>query len=405
MKVKSVPEDFIVREVSPVTPEDSGEFGLYLLEKRGWNTTDLLKRIARQARVPYSLFAYGGRKDRHACTSQFVTVRHPEDLSTTGEDWSFRLLGRTTRPMGPDLIAGNQFEITLRALTAREAGALVEALEAVGRTGFENYFDDQRFAGVDPERGFIAERILKGHWKGSLEIYLTGVRPDDPGPEKARRRAMRERWGDWEACLPLSCDETERKILKRLIADPRDYVGALRVIPREEMSMFFAAYQAFIWNEVLRRIVVRLGEGVGEAILVHEGKCGRYLFLPDLEGDARAYLTRLAVPLPGARAVFPDPQVERIYLEVLSERGIHPGRFNLRKLRQAYFKSTPRDAHVSPQGLRTTGPEVDPLNPSSFTLKVAFTLPRGSYGTMLVKRAWAEVKTASVSGEEGPQLE
>ncbi|NPV70205.1 MAG: tRNA pseudouridine(13) synthase TruD [Firmicutes bacterium] len=398
MKVKSIPEDFVVVEIVDIGAESSGRYGLYLLEKKGWNTVDLLRRISAGSGVPYSRFSYGGRKDRHAHTLQYVTVASSRDLTMEAPDYRFRRLGFTGRPMGPDLIRGNRFQVVLRSFDAEEAVRFLKNAAEVERGGFPNYFDDQRFGSMDPERGFIAERILKGQWRGALEIYLTSSRREDPPAVRGLKSRMRETWGDWPAMLDAAREGAqgiqaghaghgaELPILRLLAAEPRGYVRALQMIPAEEMSLFFAAYQAYLWNEVLRRLLA----GLGVSFTSHPGDAGPYLFFGTLTVSHLEYLRALEMPLPAARAEFPDQTTAALYAQVLDERGIHPGRFNLRKLRQAFFKPTPRKAVVFPSEFAVGQPEPDELNPGRLRLGATFLLPRGSYGTMLIKRLSAQ---------------
>ena len=45
IKVKVKPEDFIVEEIADVSMCSTGNFCVYLLKKRGWNTVDVLKNL------------------------------------------------------------------------------------------------------------------------------------------------------------------------------------------------------------------------------------------------------------------------------------------------------------------------------------------------------------------------
>ncbi len=384
MKVKSVPEDFVVNEISHIEPGASGRYGLYILEKKGWNTSDLLKGIASRAGLPYRLFAYGGRKDRHAHTFQHVTVEAGVDLTTSSGGYRFERIGFADRAMGPDLIEGNEFSIMLRSLSGDDVEAIRRNATEAAEEGFPNYFDDQRFGGMDPERGFMAERILKGQWRGSLEIYLTSCRPEDPREVRDRKREMRECWGDWRAMLRVATDggaPIEIAMLQLLAEERGAYVKALRMIPREELSLFFSAYQSFLWNEMARRLVVE----VGDEPLTHHGVAGPYLFYRRISVGDLGYLRDLSIPLPAAARI-EDERISGLLAAVLEERGLHQGRFNVRRLRQAFFKPTPRRVIVFPEHLTVSDAVKDEMNPGRKRAIVSFFLPRGSYGTMLVKR-------------------
>ncbi|MGB9661163.1 MAG: tRNA pseudouridine(13) synthase TruD [Moorellaceae bacterium] len=382
MKIKVTPEDFVVRELARLPLREKGPYRLYLLEKKGWNTVDLLMRLAREHGLPYRLFAYGGKKDRHAHTFQYITVRHTADLSVEGPNFSLRSIGYLDRPMGPDLLEGNAFTITLRALQNEEVSHIRHRAEEVRGFGFPNYFDDQRFGSMDRERGFLAERLLKGHYKGSLEIYLTAIYPEEKKEAKERKRFFRQHWGDWEACLTAAKTGREKSIFALLAQKPKAYVEALQLIPGEELSLFFAAYQSFLWNELLRKILLDLQLD----LVAVPGVAGPYLFYRRLERKELSYLKSLVLPLAAGRMSFAETRSERLFAAILEERGIKRSDFNLRKLRQAFFRSTPREAVVFPQDLHLSAAEPDELYPGKQKMSLSFRLPRGSYGTMLIKR-------------------
>ncbi|MDO8140547.1 MAG: tRNA pseudouridine(13) synthase TruD, partial [Candidatus Brocadiales bacterium] len=74
IKVKVNPEDFVVEEVADLPFEKAGNFCVYLLKKRGWNTVDVLKNLSKKLNLPSSYFSYGGKKDKYALTSQYITI-------------------------------------------------------------------------------------------------------------------------------------------------------------------------------------------------------------------------------------------------------------------------------------------------------------------------------------------
>ena len=391
MKIKVKPEDFVVEEIADVAPQKRGAFGLFLLEKRGWNTVDLLRRLSRALGIPFSDFSYGGRKDRHALTRQYVAVKaqrmrngEPRRIEVREEDYSLSFIGSSERPMGPDLIKGNRFSVTIRDVTEEAAGSALNGIEAVGQTGYPNYYDDQRFGSFDTRQGFIAEKIVKGHYNGALKIYLTHIRAADKGADKDRRRFFFEHWGDWRTCLESAKTLSERDSFSILVKDPKGFVPALQKIPGEEMSLFFSAYQSFLWNEVLRRVV----KEKASALRSSPGIAGDYLFYAGLTPEAFELLRTLAMPTPASGITMPDDLTQALYADVLSERGIRPSLFNIRKIRQAFFKATERMAVVIPDELSWEA-SVDELYRDRQKLVLKFVLPRGSYATMFVKRLFS----------------
>ncbi|MDN3512791.1 MAG: tRNA pseudouridine(13) synthase TruD [Candidatus Brocadia sp.] len=433
LKIKVKPEDFIVEEIADLPLQKDGEFCVYLLKKRGWNTVDILKMLSRKLNIPYASFSYGGKKDKYALTSQYITIarqipfsfkskdnggmKRPWIKSTNStlthkysvpskideENYSLSLIGYMDRPMGPDLIAGNRFQIAVRHLTEDDLASALRAIDRVKQDGYPNYFDDQRFGSFDARQGFIAERILKKHYNGALKIYFSSIHPDDSKEEKEHRKFFYENWGNWQACLKGATSKFERETFRYLEKHPRGFIPILQRISHEKMVLFFSAYQSHLWNEVLRKIIRSVGSDSfmlgnshtngwhGQTCLsvnnlkISRGIAGDYLFYTQLNNKRKAYLSSLVIPMPASNIRMPDAFTKNLYAEVLKENNLKPSLFNIRKIRQAFFKGIERRAIITPEDLSVDSAE-DEIYQGRKKLILKFFLPRGCYGTMFIKR-------------------
>jgi tRNA pseudouridine13 synthase len=158
LKIKVKPEDFMVEEIAFLPLVNEGDYGAYLLKKNGWNTIDLLLELARRLNIPFTRFSYGGRKDRYALTSQYNSIKSPGFFDLREKNYSLTRVGVMERPMGPDLIRRNRFEITVRKLNREDVDKISSLVQDAGSTGYPNYFDDQRFGSFDSRQGFFAEK-------------------------------------------------------------------------------------------------------------------------------------------------------------------------------------------------------------------------------------------------------
>src|SRR5687767_2797002 len=117
MKVKRLPEDFEVAELTDVVPGATGRFGFYRLVKRSVGTPEAVETVLRAWKLPRRALSFGGLKDRHAITRQHLTIEGgpPRDL----EAGAVRLehLGRLDRPFTAKDLRGNRFRIVLRDLS------------------------------------------------------------------------------------------------------------------------------------------------------------------------------------------------------------------------------------------------------------------------------------------------
>lgn len=402
IKIKVKPEDFGVDEVADIPYEKNGDFGIFFLKKSGWNTVDVLQRLSKRFKIPFSEFSYGGRKDKYALTTQYISVarRHcnqilnsPPQQSTpnigaefTENNYTLRFMGFMERPMTPEFIKGNRFNITVRSLADDDLKSAMNELEYVKMEGYPNYFDDQRFGSFDDRQGFIAEKILRGHYNGALKIYLTRFHPADSRDEKEHKKLLGEIWGDWPLCLKAAKTGFEREAFEYLMKNPKGFIPILQRIHYEEMSIFFSAYQSYLWNTILRKVVESVAK---DAVRVHKGMIEDYSFYIQLDAERLGYLQGLSIPTPASNTKMPDALTESLYSALLTNHEIKPAWFNIKSIRQAFFKCVERKAVVIPGDLSTEQAE-DEIYSGKKKLVLRFFLPRGSFGTMLIKRLFSQ---------------
>ena len=430
IKIKVKPEDFVVEEVADLPFQKDGDFCVYLLQKRGWNTVDVLKNLSKKLNLPSSDFSYGGKKDKYALTSQYITIGRQSDKQTTPsvsaplyggvergvknpwikrrnlqppsvvnpaeierliptkldkENYSLSFIGFMDRPMGPDLIKGNKFHIVVRNLTENELKSALSEIECVKKDCYPNYFDDQRFGSFDARQGFVAEKIIKKHYNGALKIYFSRIHPEDSKEEKEHRKFIYENWGNWQACITRATGRFEKEAFSYLEKHPTGFVPILQRISHEEMVLFFSAYQSHLWNEVLRKIIQSIS---GNSLNISRGIAGDYLFYTHLDDKNKGYLSRLIVPMPASNIRMPDTFTETLYSEVLKENDIKSPMFNIRKIRQAFFKGIERKTLVIPEELFVDYSE-DEIYQGKKKLVLDFFLPRGCFGTIFIKRIFS----------------
>src|SRR5262245_11021287 len=98
MKLKQDPDDFQVEERTDVVPGEEGEFALYRLDKRGWTTPDALGVVRRRWDVHPRRLSFGGLKDRHAATSQYLTILHAPRRGLRQQNIELTYLGQVAEP-------------------------------------------------------------------------------------------------------------------------------------------------------------------------------------------------------------------------------------------------------------------------------------------------------------------
>src|SRR5437762_5484960 len=108
MKLKQDPDDFQVEELTTVHAGPEGPFAFYRLEKRGWTTPDALAAVRRRWHIDLRRVAYGGLKDRHAHTVQYLSIHHGPRRDLTHHDVTLRYLGQVEAAYSSRAVRANR---------------------------------------------------------------------------------------------------------------------------------------------------------------------------------------------------------------------------------------------------------------------------------------------------------
>src|SRR6516164_3844471 len=111
MKLKQQPDDFQDEELTDIVPDDQGLFALYRLSKQGWATPDAIQAIRRRWRLDQSRVSYGGLKDRHARTVQYISIFRGPRRRLTHHGVRLEYLGQAPAPYTSRDIRANRFRI------------------------------------------------------------------------------------------------------------------------------------------------------------------------------------------------------------------------------------------------------------------------------------------------------
>lgn len=387
MKLKSRPEDFVVEELTDFQPS-AGPFALYRLWKRGLGTPEAAQLILRQWELPRHALQHAGLKDRHAETTQYVTIHRgpPRDL----EDRSFRLayLGQASRHYQAKDIRGNRFAITLRRLSPATVEAAQPRLAALETGGLVNYFDDQRFGSLGSSRQFIAQPWCLGDYERALYLAMAEANVHDRPREKSQKQILREHWGHWADCKNRLDRSHRRSIVSFLVDHPTDFKRALALLRPDLRSIYLAAFQSYWWNRWLSAILAQKLADQHRAVI--DSLCGP-LWTPSAAAapEELAWLSCLQLPLPSARQHEWPEDFLPLLQQLLSEQGLTTAQLRVKYPRDTFFSRGNRPAWLTVRDFRARFvPEID--SPQRYQLELGFELPRGSYATMIVKHLQVE---------------
>lgn len=387
MKVKASPEDFRVEELSTAVIRDRpGPYAVYRLDKSSWDTFDLLALLARRLGVSRRDITVAGLKDRHGATSQLAAVRGLRGTPREVREQRFAAVpvGWTDSPLGARSIAANRFSIVLRDMDAAEARRCLGNLEVVRRDGLPNYYDEQRFGSARHGEGFMGKELFLGRRERALRLYFTPSKHDDRRTREMKRCVL-EHWGSWRACRGLARGDAAR-VLERLAASPRAFRQALLALDRRFLVLVLNAYQSFLFNEVLAGLVAREARARGFATRELRYHAGAFVFPLELDDSARAALADRILPVPGYDTTVADADVREVLEAVLAREAIGLADLRVRQLPRISAHGVTRPAWMRPADVAAGKPVDDERYPGRLCLSLSFTLPRGCYATMVVKR-------------------
>ncbi len=366
MKLKRLREDFVVHEVSDFATS-GGPFAVYRLDKSGIGTPEAIAEILKFWNLPRRSVGYGGLKDRHATTTQTITLfKGPQrDLEQRG--FLLTYLGQAPREFHAKDIDGNRFEITLRDLTREQAQQSLDLLPAI-EAGVPNYFDDQRFGSLGDSGQFVAQPWCMGDYERALYLAIAEANPHDRPRENEQKQILRDHWHDWIKCKATLDRSHRRSIVTYLCDHPTDFKRALALLRSDLRSIYMAAFQSHLWNEIVSRwLQQHLTAG---SWFTRRGAAGELTFWSVPSPQVLERVTGLEIPLPSARCHAWPPGIEELLNEILAQWQMDRHQVRVKYPRDTFFSKGLREVLLKPQQLKGSIAD-DELSPNRQKLQLA----------------------------------
>lgn len=157
-------DDFKVDEIPLAEFKGKGNYLILHVQKVEMTTWDMIAVFAEYMAVPAQKIGYAGLKDKHATTTQYISVdasyenmlkkfyhKQIKILDTTRDSHSIR--------MGD--LSGNRFSINLHYVDNIDSGKIEKTARKIAKNGLPNYFGFQRF-GRDADSIKQAKDMLRG---------------------------------------------------------------------------------------------------------------------------------------------------------------------------------------------------------------------------------------------------
>ena len=342
-----------------------------------------LRKDSKRLRISMDSIGYGGLKDKKAIAHQFITIKNGPKRDIKDKDFELVYLGKTTKPMSKELLISNKFEIVVRNFEVGKK-KFNEEIELVKKFGIANYFDEQRFDSIKSSKEFAVKEIILGNYEKALYLLLAEGSAVDIEKTRKLRDCLKKNWRNFEKCIDLAEINWEKNLLKFLIEhkpSKRTFKRALNLVDKEYLFFLGNVYQSYLWNEILKKVLVELNISYFEAPYL----LGSFFFYKNIPEEKWKILKDLKLPLPAPKLQFKEKveklDLAQIYDEICQKEGLK----SLKDLRSfvkgLIFKTYPRPAVIFPENL-----EWEKLDNS--TIKLKFTLKKGSYATLVIKRLY-----------------
>jgi tRNA pseudouridine13 synthase len=351
--------------------QGSGDYLFLAVEKMGWSTVDLVREMAHRLHIPLKHITFAGNKDRRATTIQYFAVklshkRVKDVVNTVARIKNVFVRGYFLRswPLKLGVLTGNRFVVVVP-----------KPLKRVD-TVFPNFFGNQRFGSVRRITHLVGEELVRGSFRRAVEVFLCH------GDEPFRQRLREE--GDFAKALTYFPEYArfERMVLQWLAHHPRDYLNALRRLPRSLLLMFVHAFQSHLFNVYLKE---RMTLGF-DVLMENEYRCARRGVFPVVEqrGDY----------LPVGQVIGYKSVLNDLEKEVLERFYVRPEDFRMPHIPELKSAGHPR--------LLLT----EALNLTYHHPLLSFALPKGSYATVFLKQLFEqnEVEYKEEGGEDEEEV-
>jgi tRNA pseudouridine13 synthase len=357
-----------------------------------------VSELGRRLGISRDAIFFAGTKDKRAVTTQYVSLRAPEEEVRALDIKDVDILETRRVDRAPKIgeLVGNRFTVRVRGVPEDSPDSIEATLARIEREGgFPNYFGVQRFGVQRPITHLVGEQIVRGNLAEAVRLYVGNPLPSEQDDSRAARQFWEET-RDAAAALdryPWHMS-FERSMLDQLAKRPDDYEGALMRLPSNLRTMFVYAAQSVLFNRIVAR---RLSAGLG----LNEPVEGDLVFGVDAEGlpdkdrlhkvdsrnreriaklcrEGKALVTGSIFGMDAALADGPMGEIER---DVIAEAGYTRDDFRVVHLPEVSSFGTRREL-LAPLGpVRWSRGE----DATGAFVELSFFLLKGTYATCLLR--------------------
>ena len=257
-KLRTKPEDFVVREISNYPPEKKdGKHSIADVTATYWETNLLVRELSKTLRISRQRIGFAGTKDKRAKTTRlmsFYNVPAEEIQKINIRDVQIENIYQSDKSVKIGNLKGNLFEIILKELNEdfkkEDVSNIFKCIKE--NNGFPNFFGVQRFGVIRPITHIVGKHIVRGEFEKAAMTYIANpIQGEDETTYNLRKDLQKTK--DYATALKLYPNELnfEKAILNKLVVHPKDFVNGLKELPKNLLTMFVYAYQSYLFNRIV----------------------------------------------------------------------------------------------------------------------------------------------------------
>jgi tRNA pseudouridine13 synthase len=359
--IKEQVDDFIVKELASHDTGDEGDHLIIKLRKQNMTTMDAVDKLSKMLHISRNRIGYAGNKDKRAVTEQYISIQGVEEEEVRNvytDEFDIEVVGKGGK-IGLGNLSANRFEINVRNLKLpiddieERTQKIVDEMDGK----MPNYFGEQRFGSTRPVTHQVGRLILKGDFEEAVWTYIAKPYDDE---YKSIRKVREELWETREVegaaeRFPEKF-QYEKTLLYHLTKNPGDYQGAIKRLPEGLQTLFVHAYQSWIFNRTLSRLI-----------------------------EEDWYDEDYDIPLVGYKTEFNNNKPDQVMQEVLEEEEIDRDDFRLPDMPELRSEGSLRRAFADFRNFEVIEVDDDDLNMAKNMMRVRFDLPKGCYATVFLR--------------------
>jgi tRNA pseudouridine13 synthase len=373
MKLKCIPEDFIVEELYDLEQFKSNDeqrrpYYYFILTKKEYTEQRAIEKVARVFNTTHKLISYAGMKDKSGITKQVISIynlhqdweRNVEYFNTNVQDIKLEFIGefKGRIHLGDNL--GNKFTVVVRDITKQEIDNAIQKYQELKTLGFANYFDSQRF-GYAGNTHIVGKYLLQKKPELALFEFLTALPPTPSEKIATKVDFFKRNWteiisgtSDYSSIKELLTRD-EEKMLNHFKHHKNDCLGSLKMLPKKIITLFFHAYQSYVFNTVIKT-------------------------LTPIERNELKTLELIA-------AQFNAPEkIKQQMLDILAKDELTSESFIVSFMPEYVIENIPRDVSLFVSNIEFVSIDTDELHQDKLKCTLTFTLPSSAYATNIVKQ-------------------